>query len=170
MIRLKGFTFLEVVIALFLFAIIMVGFAERAQVALDANSRSREEIIAANLKRSLMAEIMVKNFAEPGTEGGESRFSTTNPFDDVNDYNGMSETPPRTIGNVLLDGTGGRPNYSGFRWSVSVAAGATTNGCNNFALDVPPDVPLADCKEVIVDVTTPRGRIFRETEWRIKTP
>jgi len=171
---LKGLTFLEVMIALFLFTIVLTGFAQRAWVALDANRRSTDEIIATNLRQALMAEIMSKKFAEfdldpnigpdPYGAATETRFCTTltNRFDDVDDYNKTSETPPRAIGNVLLDGTGGTtPNYSGFNWSVSVEFNNTTSS------PPPNPVPLNECKKVTVTVITPRGRVIEESARKI---
>jgi len=167
MLKIKGLTFLEVVIALFLFTIVIVGFADRAWWALDDNRRSTDEIIATNLRRALMAEIMVKNLTDPQEfdDPGESRFGVTvdTYYDDVYDYNGMNESPPRTIGKVLLDGT----DYSGFRWDVTVING-TVGGTGCDLLNASPsNISRNDCKEVRVTITTPSGRVINETEWKI---
>ena len=180
MLKIKGLTFLEVVIALFLFTIVLTGFAQRAWVALDANRRSTEEIIATNLRRALMAEIMVKNCTDPQgvDDPGESRFGGTvdTYYDDVYDYNNYNSTAdgaPRTINNTLLNGSGGRPNYAGFSWNVTVINGTdqcqpvhTGVGCDIFNAS-PTYLGWGECKQVTVTVITPRGRDINESQWKI---
>jgi MSHA pilin protein MshD len=41
-----------------------------------------------------------------GPEAGESRYSTTSPFDNVNDYNGFSMTGIRDLSNTPITGLG----------------------------------------------------------------
>jgi len=192
MLKIKGLTFLEVMIALFLFTIVLTGFAQRAWVALDANRRSTDEIIATNLRKALMAEIMSKKFADPdggtyiGPDPGasspfETRFNTilADRFDDVDDYNETGQpTPvaPVAISGLPLNGAAGTPDYSGYRWNVTVINGYnqcqpthTGVGCDVFNTSAS-QISWDDCKEVRVTVTTPGGRAINETEWKINNP
>jgi len=129
----KGLTFLEIVISLFILAIALVGFLQIFNTALDSSRRSTQEIIATNLARGLLAEIMSKHFEDPesetgsfGIEAGETRHETP-AFDDVDDYDGYQDGPPSTtapltVGGGLMDGGGSppRPNYSDFTRNVIV--------------------------------------------------
>jgi type II secretory pathway pseudopilin PulG len=126
----KGLTFLEIIVAFFIFSVTMVGFFQIFNTALDSSYRASRKIIAINLARGLMAEVMTKDFVEPGSgdpppalgpDGTETRFgSSGSVYDDVDDYDGLIETPPRTIDNLAMDGTAGTPDYSDFSRSVSV--------------------------------------------------
>jgi MSHA pilin protein MshD len=52
-----------------------------------------------------------------GPEAGESRYSTTSPFDNVNDYNGFSMAGIRDLSNTLIAGLGS------YNASVSITNG-----------------------------------------------
>jgi len=120
-------TFLEIVISLSLVAIVFVGLAQIFQVGMMSVYKTNQEIIATDLARSLMAEIMSKIFYDPqdhnntalGINTGETSGNKLT-FDDVDDYNGYIESPPRTINGSAMDGTAGTPNYSAFTRSVVV--------------------------------------------------
>ena len=123
----KAFTFIETVISLSLLAIIFIGFAKVSQVGMSSVYKTNQEIIATNLARGLMTEIMSKKFDEndalpwtapvslgPEASPAETRHGATR-FDDVDDYHNYAEPiPPLTIGNQVMD------YYSGFSRSVSV--------------------------------------------------
>lgn len=126
----KGFTFLEILISLSILTIALLGFFQIFNTALNSSYRATQEMIATNLARGLMAEIMSKNFADSldptpaalGPDGTESRHGGVgNAFDDVDDYNNCTDgPPPYTIGGLPMNGTAGMPNYSGFTRSVTV--------------------------------------------------
>lgn len=156
----KGLTFLEIVIALSILTIALVGYFQIFNTALNSNHRATQEIIATNLARGLMAEIMSKEFVEPGSgdpppalgpDSGETdRF---NGFDDVDDYHGLSESPPITVGNVVMDGTiPGVPNYSNFTRSVEVTY-CTIIGITSENRNVVPDVGPTDYKQITITVS-----------------
>jgi len=120
----QGLTFLEVVIALSLFAVAIVGYLQIVDVALKSCYRASQELIAANLARGLMAEIIGKKFAEEknsqdmGPDAGETDRWTG--FDDVDDYDGWCEAPPQTLDGSRMDGTTTAPNYSKFSRGATV--------------------------------------------------
>lgn len=120
----QGLTFLEVVIALSLFAVAIVGYLQIVDVALQSCYRASQELIAANLARGLMAEIIGKKFAEEknsqdmGPDSGETDRWTG--FDDVDDYDGWYEAPPQALDGTVMDGTAAAPNYARFSRGVRV--------------------------------------------------
>jgi Tfp pilus assembly protein PilV len=131
----NALTFLELVIAISILTVAMLGFLEILNTALNTKYRANQEIIATSLGRSLMAEITAKNFADPQfpnnalgpdptTSGDiETRHGTkNNSFDDVDDYNRYTESKgwPVSIGGLPMNGLAGMPDYSKFYRSVSV--------------------------------------------------
>jgi MSHA pilin protein MshD len=85
-----------------------------------ANSRqiSANRFIANGLARQLMGEILQCYYADPNggtTLGPDSGETTRSLYDDVDDYNGWSESPPQSHdGNVL-------PGFTGWKRQVAVA-------------------------------------------------
>lgn len=150
----KGLTFLEIIIALSVFSFALVGYFQIFRTALDGNNRATQEITAVNLARGLMAEIMSKNFEEPGQpdsfgrEEGNNRYE----FDDVDDYDTWSESPPVTVGipGLPMDGTAETPDYSKFTRSVEVIY-CIIDGGNNFI----PDAGPTEFKQITVTVSGP---------------
>jgi prepilin-type N-terminal cleavage/methylation domain-containing protein len=151
----RGLSFIEILIALTIFSVAMVGQFQFFNVSLDAQLRAKQEIISTHLAVGLMAEIMAKNFAEDtgdsyalGPDTGETGRSI---FDDIDDYHNLDETPPVTIGGLLLDGSGGRPNYTGFRRRVTVWYCSITGTTINCASSE----PKSSYKQVTVTLSGP---------------
>jgi len=153
----RGLTFLEMLISLVIFSIAMIGYFRIFNVALDSQLRTSKEIIATNLARALMSEILTKAFIDPtdpstalGPNTGESGRST---FDDVDDYEGLTESTPVTIGGQTMNGSGGTPDYTGFSRSVNV------DYCEIIDVPVPntlscgPSKPASNYKKVTVSVS-----------------
>lgn len=165
----KGLTFLEIVISLFILTIAMLGYSQIHRTALESGHRAIREIIATNLTRGLIAEIMSKDFEEPGSPGSFAREEADNRylFDDVDDFHNWSELPPITIGipptgGQPMDGTvAGVPDYSDFTREVKV---------KNIDCDDGSDAAdgSTDCKEVRVTVSGPYVRDIDLVE--VKTP
>lgn len=108
-----------------------------------------EQSFGMELARELMSEIVQSRYAEPTTEGGETRST----YDDVTDYNGLTELNPTDRSGTAIAGA------TGWRRSVAVrlvtlAAPATTSAT---------DVGL---KEIVVTVTSPTGRVMTLTALR----
>ena len=127
--------FLEIIISLALISIVILGARQVLEVGMMSVYNNNQEIAAATLARGLMEEIMSKKFDENnsspwtapanlGFDTGETRFGTppNGCFDDVDDYsnNYTEPTPPLTIGNQVMNGQGGTPNYTGFSRTVVV--------------------------------------------------
>jgi type II secretory pathway pseudopilin PulG len=129
-----GFTFLEIALSLLILTVGALSMLQCVNVAMDANYRAQQEVIANNLAGALMNEIMSKFFEETINDNSigvedETAFQRTAAggfsFDDVDDYNGYNDGPARTIAPIMIDnnfmdGNLGRPNYQGFSRSVTV--------------------------------------------------
>jgi hypothetical protein len=158
----KGLTFLEVVFALFILTVALLGFSQIFNTAQQSSGRANHEIIASNLAGGLMAEIMSKNFTDPETPGSFGSEEGTNryDFDDVDDYDDWSESPPKTAGKPAgggyldMDGTSGTPNYSNYSRTVIVKFGKIQG---NDIVDVD-DIEPTDYKKVTVTVSGPYGK------------
>ncbi|MFH1777102.1 MAG: hypothetical protein ABH952_06050 [Candidatus Omnitrophota bacterium] len=155
----KGLTFLEIIIALSLFTIALLGIFQMFNMALNAGYRATQETIATNLARGLMNEIMSKNFEdpmEPGTDiGPNTEEITRSHFDDVDDYHGLTESPPVTVGGADMDGTGEPPlpDYSDFTRNVTVVY-CNIDGANNIVVSGSP----TNYKQIKVTVSGPYTR------------
>jgi MSHA pilin protein MshD len=113
----NAFTLVELIVTIVVSGIIItgivIGFNQAARtISLQNTIRS-----ATLLAESLMSEIRSKKYVDPqspksfGPEAGETlrRF-----FDDVDDYDGLTESPPKTIEGVVM------PEYDGFSWNATV--------------------------------------------------
>ena len=124
----RGFTYLEVIVALVIVAAILIPLILQFPVAMEVQRTSRILSIASELARELMEEIESKAFHDPtggaasfGIEAGEvSVPQTRETFDDVDDYDDWSGNPPEDISGALMDGTGGLPDYQEYTRSVVV--------------------------------------------------
>jgi len=111
-----------------------------------------EQCRAAMLARQLMAEIVQYNYTDPsaatlilGPELGETRAA----FNDVDDYNGLSETPPKTASGTAIAG------YTGWSRSVLVEYADPSNPGGAASLT---DQNL---KRITITVMAPSGRSFK---------
>lgn len=129
---LRGFTFLEIVVSLTLIAVGIVGLLETLNVSIATLQKARKETIGVILARSLLSEIITKDFCDPedcnssylGFEDNETRCgSGSSYFDDVDDYQGYSESPPEKLSCVSFENLSfsGAHLYSGFTRLVNVS-------------------------------------------------
>jgi MSHA pilin protein MshD len=98
--RRRGFSLLEVVISLFLVGTVMVVALEALTAATRGRAHNGNEAQAALLAHALLQEILDQPYLEPddtaafGPETGETTGGTRAAFDDVDDYQGWSASPP----------------------------------------------------------------------------
>lgn len=118
--RAAAFSLVEVI-----FALLLVGGVFVAAINTLAASRTTQRITADRarahmLAQDLMSEILLAHYEEPvlspsfGPEGSESVGGTRTSFDDVDDYDGWSASPPQQQDGAPVEG------YAGLRRSVSV--------------------------------------------------
>jgi MSHA pilin protein MshD len=112
-----GFSLLEVTVASVLVGVLLVAAMRTIGASAFAQSQAAERATGEFLADGLMAEILGKCYQDPdgnavfGPEPGES---TKKDFDDVDDYQGWSESPPQ-----FADGTA-VPGFDGWTRRVSV--------------------------------------------------
>jgi MSHA pilin protein MshD len=101
--RRRGFTLVETSISTLIVAVVLVA-SMRTVVAVTRHRSVHNDATTANLlAEALLTEVLEKEYKEPtatpifGAETGETSRSL---FDDVDDYHGLTETPPK-----YLDGT-----------------------------------------------------------------
>lgn len=113
----EGFSLVEVVISSFLMGVMLVA----AMKTLGASLRSDREMIGTVrgdwLAQDLLAEIVARPYrdsASTGTIGPEAGESGRASFDDVDDYHGFAESPPRDRDGAAM------ANATSFERSVTV--------------------------------------------------
>jgi Tfp pilus assembly protein PilV len=113
-----GFLLLEVAVTYVIAGFTIIALASVVTLALTANTASEETMICGQLAHELMQEIQLKKWDENssntrpgypaaypsatlGPEAGENAADKTT-FDDIDDFNGWTETPPQDpIGRTL---------------------------------------------------------------------
>ncbi len=96
----RGTTFAELVVAILIVGMLVVAALKTLGGATQAARYTAEKTIAQGLAEELLTEILCTHYAEPddpsvfGIEGSESSTSRSL-YDDVDDYNGWSASPPQ---------------------------------------------------------------------------
>lgn len=135
----RGFTLIELIVGMVVFSIAVVLLATVLFPQSDNAAKTLQRVRAAELAQSVMNEIWGKAYDENtplsgipacgspdgqacstglGPDGNESR----NDFDDVDDYNGMTETALRLNSNHSY-----ADDYPGYQLLVTVSYGDTAN-------------------------------------------
>jgi len=110
---------MEAVVSCALVGVLLLTAMRTVGMSVLTQYQSSEQTTARLLADGLMAEILAKSYKDPdstpqfGPESGESSTSKAN-YDDVDDYQGWSESPPQ-----FADGTA-MPDLTGWRRSVAV--------------------------------------------------
>jgi MSHA pilin protein MshD len=121
----QGLSIVEIVVALLIISLAIVGFGMAIPLQTDNVTAFREERMALFLAKQMMEEIQAKIYEEPSLASGsfgreESMSGPRRLFDDIDDYNGWNENPPQYADGTALDGSSGTPDYSDFRRQVTV--------------------------------------------------
>lgn len=159
----RGFSLIELIVTIVVTAIALTALS---MGLLTASRNSVDPIVsmrAATLAQAYLDEILSKRFDEQNGNGGVTRCGepsqpactvvmaaesgeTRATFDDVDDYNGLNETPPADAFGVT------QSNYDGFRVQVSVNyAGNEFSGFG---------IAQNSTKKITVTVTAPIGGQF----------
>jgi prepilin-type N-terminal cleavage/methylation domain-containing protein len=115
--RLRGFSLIEVAISSILVGSILVAALSTVGAVLRFRSSTSDSGRAALLATDLLAEIQDQAYADPNQTpvlGKESGETVRSQFDDVDDYDSLSEAPPRSRAGTNLTG------FTGWIRSVSV--------------------------------------------------
>lgn len=111
----NGLTLIETVLAIAISGIVVLALVFGMHDNVTGLQRQRAVRAAAFLAGDLMDEIRVKDFTDPQTPAsfGPEEAVRAN-FDDVDDYTGLTETPPRAVDGAAMT------NYAGFTRRVVV--------------------------------------------------
>jgi MSHA pilin protein MshD len=169
--RARGVTLIELVVFIVIVGVALAGlFAAFDTITkASADPQVRKQVLA--IAESLMEEVALMPFtycdpddanaatasssagcavaansedAVMGPEGGETRYNSANPFDNVSDYHGFSMTSGiQDISNATIAGLGA---YSA---SITVAQAGLASGANA--------IPAAEALRISVTVTGPGG-------------
>jgi len=166
--RVAGFSLIEIVVTLVVIAVVFVGVALVFYNAVRQSPQPVLNLRAAALGQAYLDEILTKRYDENSGQGGIPRCNSTDPgsrpcstslgpdvsptnapalesrveYDDVDDYNGLDESPPvDALGNV-------RTGYASFRVRVTVVYAG--NGPGGLGL-----ANIQDAKLVTVTVKGP---------------
>ena len=148
----RGVTLIDLIITIIILAIAvppMVGvFITSTRNSTFGVTMARANHLASNLFEEIRSKRWDENTgaasATLGLDTGETRAT----YDDVDDFHGLNETPPKDSQGVAMSG------FTGFRQQVSVCYVASTdlNTCLGSGL-------TSNYKKVIVTVTDPEGRV-----------
>jgi MSHA pilin protein MshD len=158
----RGFSLIELIVTIVVTAVALTALG---MGLLTASRNSANPVIsmrAATLAQAYLDEILSKRFDENNDNGGAVRCGETSQpacsvsmasdtgetrasFDDVDDYNGIDESPRNALGNV-------EPNYDGFRVQISVNYAG-----NDFSSFGSTQIGL---KKITLTVTAPIGGKF----------
>ena len=143
----RGFTLVEAVISLAIVTTMIVVGLEMMGASAKARIVQREQASATGLARLLLAEIRQCRYTDPDYPGGFGPGgSETRPtYNDVDDYNGYEQSPPRFKTGAAV------PGYDGWMWKASVAWADRSNPQTSSGSDT-------GLKRIIVKVTSPTDR------------
>jgi type II secretory pathway pseudopilin PulG len=114
-----GFSLVEAVICIMIVGLTLVAAMQTVGASAKSRTITQRRATGAMLAQDLMAEIVAQPYADPdglnqlGLEAGEV-FGDRSTYDDVDDYDGYTESPPRDQSNNVI------PGFTGWRRTVKV--------------------------------------------------
>jgi len=128
-----GFTLVEAVLCVLLVAVAAATAMTVVRESAKIQFRTSELSTARLLADGLMADITSLAYQDPvyitvnpGTESGETSSSKTN-YDDVDDYNGWNESPPKDRDGNTLSGYTGWKRTATVEWVSPTAPAGTAS-------------------------------------------
>ncbi len=126
-----GFTFVEILITLTFLSIALLAITSQFPLGLRVSQAAEDLTVETNLAQELIEEIRgMLYWSDPaspanplGPDGEANRWS----FNDVDDYDGLNESPPYDVQGNPMDGADGRPNFRRYRRTVSVSYADAAN-------------------------------------------
>ena len=126
----RGFSLVEAVVAAGIVGLMLVASVNLVGGAVRARVSDNDHRTALMLAQQLMAEIQQQPYKDPGAaplfgpelgETGASRAA----FDDVDDYNGFTEQPPRLKDGTLMPGYASWKRVATVKWVLPGSLGTT---------------------------------------------
>lgn len=118
--RTAGFTIVEATMAVLVVSVLLVAAISAGDVAVSTQYRTGDRAVGRMLADGLMTDILSLAYQDPqyttvilGPDVGETSTSKTN-YNDVDDYNGWSETPPQDRNGVTI------PGFTNWKRTVTV--------------------------------------------------
>lgn len=156
--RSAGFTLIEAMVSIVIVGVMVVAALTTLGGSAQSQRVRASRLLGPALAQQLMGEILQTWYQEPdeapvlGRESGESAGSRA-AYDDVDDYDGWSESPLKTKDGSAV------ANTTGWTREVAVAYANPQNPKNT----KPNETGL---KKVVVTVTDPQGRVVTLTALR----
>lgn len=157
----RAFTLAEAALSAVLVGVLVVASLRALGAATVARYKTSETLRAQLLADDLLAEIMTRLYADPGgsvtlgRDAGELAASRAS-VNDADDYDGLTETPPRDTANNMMTG------YDNWSRSVSVvwcplanltATSLTETGIKRITVSVTHNgVPVATATAIKADI------------------
>jgi len=155
----RGFTLVETIVAMLIISIAALAMASALGFAFSRSSDGLLEARVVYIAQAYLEEIQARRYDEATPSGGTPPCQTLAPcsalgpdlesrenYDDIDDYNGLLDAPPRDALNQVMS------DFSGFSVAVAVDY-ADAAQIAAWGLD-----DATDAKIVSVTVTTPDGR------------
>jgi len=144
MTRRSGFSLIEVVISAAVVGVLVVASLNAVGATAKARAQGVDRARASLLAHELLAEIMAQAFVDPqldtgliGLDAGESTLTNRLTLDDVDDYNGLVESPPaRRDATLVAGGKGYRRVTSVAHCTASGVTSLTATGIKRITVTV----------------------------------
>lgn len=148
----NGFTLVEAVMCCFIVSMALIPVLHLIGDSAKSKLMQKEQSLALAAARGLMSEIVQCRYTDPDTTTGETRST----WDDVSDYNGLTETTLAQKTGTALAG------YTGWKRQVSVRLVTLAAPDTTSATDV-------GLKCITVTVTSPTNHVYTITSLRSST-
>lgn len=142
--RQRGVNIIELIIAIVIISIAVVGLMQVYAQAVRFSADPMIEHQAGAIAEGYLDEILARDYLDPsggetgGSEEGNPSLAVVRPLlDDVQDYNGLSNTPPQdSLGTVADLDADGQADLAGYSVDVSVTPGVIVDGVTMAQVDV----------------------------------
>ena len=149
-----GVTLIELIITIVVMGIALAALVSSLSVGIGRSAQPMWEGKALELSQAYLDEVLAMAFDDQTPSGGGEVLAAENPcsysnegqgrelYDDVDDYNGVSDSPP-----VLIDSTIDMSRYTNYQVDITVVCAGTDLGLDNNDM----------AKRITVTVSVPSG-------------
>jgi MSHA pilin protein MshD len=129
----RGFTIVEAALSTVVVGVMLVAALQTVGAARIAQCRNADRVRGAELASDLMAEITAQAYEDPALPTGsfglalsKAAGGTRSKFNDVDDYDGWTESPPQQKSGAVIPGFTGWTRAVRVRWVVPANPSATS--------------------------------------------